>query len=294
MYVITGATGHTGKIIAERLLAAGKPVRAISRQAAHLEELKSKGAEPAVGDLADAAFLTRAFEGATAVYLVVPPKWDVTDWRAYQREVIGAFEKALTVNKVPKAVLLSSVGAHMLEGAGPVSGLAELEQAFTRIPGLDSLSLRAGFFMENFYANIPLIKQAGMFGYNLNPDVRLPMVHTRDIAEVALRHLLDLSFTGHGHVFVGGAADLTMPEAASILGQAIGKTDLSYMRFPDEAARNGMLQAGIPATIADGYVELFNAINGEEYQKGYERTAEVTTPTTFGDFAQNEFRFAFN
>jgi len=293
MYTITGATGHTGQHIAEGLLAAGHPVRVIGRSAERLAPLATKGAEAAVGDLADAAFLTKAFEGAQAVYLVIPPKWDVTEWRTFQRSIIESFLQALKASKVPKAVVLSSIGAHMLEGAGPVSGLAELEKALETVPGLDVLNLRAGFFMENFMANIGLIQQAGIFGYVVNPDVKIAMVHTRDIAEVALKHLLALDFTGHSHVFVNGPADLTMPEAAAILGKAIGKPELAYVPFPPADAKAGMMGAGVPETIADGYVELFLAVNGGAYYEGFVRNVENTTPTTLAWFAEQEFKPAF-
>ncbi|GAB4497459.1 MAG: hypothetical protein OHK0019_31120 [Saprospiraceae bacterium] len=94
-YVITGATGNTGRIVAENLLAAGQSVTVIGRDANKLAPLIAKGATPAIGDLADADFLTKTFDGATAVYLMIPPKWDVTDWRAYQRTVSDAYIQAL-------------------------------------------------------------------------------------------------------------------------------------------------------------------------------------------------------
>ena len=292
-YVITGATGNTGHLIAENLLAAGHTVTAVGRNAGKLASLAAKGAAPAVGDLSDAAFLTETFRNADAVYLVIPPKWDVTDWIAYQRSLIDAFTQALKSAGVKKAVVLSSMGAHLLKGAGPVSGLAELEHALHNVSGLDVLSLRAGFFMENFYGNIGLMKQAGIFGYTLNGEVSMPVVHTRDIAGVATQRLLDLDFTGHTHEFVGGAADLNMQQVAGILGQAIGKPDLAYVRFSDADAKAGMMQAGLPETIADGYNELFGALNKGIYQAGYQRTPAITTPTSLEWFAENEFKHAY-
>lgn len=293
MYVITGATGNTGKRIAENLLAAGKSVKVIGRSAERLAALVEKGAVPATGDLADANFLAEAFQGATAVYLLIPPKWDVSDWRAYQRTLIDAYVQALKASGVKKAVLLSSQGAHLLEGAGPISGLGEFEQAVRQVPGLDSLSLRAGFFMENLYANIGLIKQAGIFGYTLQPDFKLTVVHTRDIAEVATRRLLALDFSGHQHEFVAGPADVPMTEIAGILGAAIGKSDLAYVSFERDAARAGMLQAGLPEPIVDGYLEMFDAMRFLDFQAGFARTSGAATPTSLEWFAENEFKYAF-
>lgn len=292
MYVITGATGNTGHAIAEALLVAGKEVKAVVRDAAKGAKLAEKGAELAIGTLEDAAFLKETFKGAEAVYLLIPPKWDVTDWRAYQREIAQNFVHALQGSGVNYAVVLSSMGAHMPTGAGPVSGLYELEQALKTIEGLNVLNLRPAYFMENFYGNIGLIKAAGIQGYSLRADLKMPLVHTRDIAAVAIKHLLALDFEGHSHVFIAGAADYTMPEATAILSAAVGQP-FNYVQFSPAEARAGMLGAGIPETVADGYNELFDGLNSDEYLKGYERNASNTTPTTLEDFAKNEFAPAF-
>ncbi|NBB21683.1 NmrA family NAD(P)-binding protein [Runella sp. CRIBMP] len=293
MYVITGATGHTGHIIVEELIAAGKKVKAVVRNATKGGPLAEKGAQLAVGDLEDSAFLKETFKGAEAVYLMVPPKWNITDWRAYQREIIQNFVDALQGSGVKYAVVLSSMGAHMPTGAGPVSGLYDLEQALKTVAGLNVLNLRPGYFMENFLGNIGLIKAAGIQGYALNADLKVPLVHTHDIAEVAVKHFLTLDFEGHSHVFVAGAADYTMTEATAILSDAVGKP-FHYVQFSPEDARAGMIGAGLPETIADGYNELFAGLNSGEYLNGYERDASNTTPTTFEDFAKKEFAVAFN
>jgi uncharacterized protein YbjT (DUF2867 family) len=293
MYVITGATGHTGKLIAQQLLEAGKSVKVISRKPENVADLIAKGAEAVIGDLADAAFLTEAFKGATAVYAMIPPKWDVTDWRAFQLELTNSLVKAVKESGVKNVVMLSSQGAHMPEGAGPVSGLYYLEQGLKEIPGINVLALRPGFFMENLYGNMGLMKQAGIWGYSMQPDLKMPFVHTRDIAAIGAQRLLALDFKGFSHQFIAGAADLSMTEVADTLNKGLG-TQIPYFEFSKEDAFNGMVQAGIPATIAHGYGELFDALNSSEYQVGYTRSAENTTPTTLEWFVENEFKHAWN
>lgn len=293
MYIITGATGNTGHRIAESLLAAGKQVVAIGRDASKLQSLEIKGAKIAVGDLEDEAFLSKTFEGSTAVYALIPPKWDIQgDWRTYQRSVGTAITSAIKNAKVKNVVVLSSNGVHLPEGAGPVTGLYEFEQMLKGIEGLNIMSLRAGYFMENLFANIGMIKGLGFFGYSLKPDVKLPVVHTKDIADVATKHLLSLDFQGYNYIFVPGQRDLTMLEIAKILGDAIGKPDLNYVPFAAADAKVGMLQAGIPETIADGYNELFESINSGKYLNDYSRTPENTNPTSIEDFAK-EFAGAY-
>lgn len=294
MYIITGATGNTGAEITEALLAAGKKVTVIGRSADKLAGFVSKGAVAAVGSLEDEAFLTKVFTGATAVYAMIPPKWDLTsDWRTYQNVVGRAIANAIEKSGVQKVVVLSSNGAQLPNGAGPVSGLYDFEQMLKAIKGLDILSLRAGYFMQNLLTTIGMIKGMNILGYSLRNDVKTPMVHTKDIAAAGTKYLLSLDFKGFNHVFVPGAADLTMDEVANILGKAIGNPDLKYVTFPYEAAKAGMLQAGIPETIADGYNELFKSLNDGHYLNDYTRTQENTTPTTLEDFAKNEFAPAY-
>lgn len=293
MYVITGATGNTGKIIAEKLLAEGKAVTVVGRDENKLAPFVAKGAKAAVGELEDTAFLSQTFEGATAVYALIPPKWDIQeDWRGFQRKISKAFTQALKTAKVPYVVVLSSMGAQLPEGAGPVTGLYEFEQMLQTVEGLHILSLRPGFFMQNLYANIGMIKGLGFFGYSLNAEVSMPLVHTNDIAEVAAERLLTLDFEGYSHVFIAGERDLTMPEIAEVLGKAIGKPDLKYVSFSPEEAKAGMLQAGMPETIADGYNELFDCLNSSAYLNDYTRTPENTSRTSIEDFAK-EFAVAY-
>ena len=293
MYVITGATGNTGKKIVEDLLKAGKAVKALGRDAQKLQALAAQGAELGIGDLEDADFLSEQFAGAQAVYALIPPKWDLQEpWRNYQRRVGAAISTALERSAVKHVVVLSSNGAQMPEGAGPVSGLYEFEQMLQKIQGLNILSLRAGFFMQNFFAQIPMVKQAGIIGYSMKADTKTPIVHTDDIAAVATKHLLALDFTGVQKVFVPGQRDLTMQEVAEVLGKAIGKPELPYVTFSPADAKAGMLQSGIPETIADGYNELFEALSSGKYLSDYQRTPENTTPTSIEDFAK-EFAVAY-
>lgn len=293
MYVILGASGNTGYRIAKNLLEAGKDVKLVGRDEKKFQELVAQGAKTAIGDLEDAAFLAQTLNGAEAVYALIPPKWDLQGpWRDYQRKVGKSITEAIQASGVKNVVVLSSNGAHLPEGAGPVTGLYEFEQMLKGIAGLNILSLRAGYFMQNLFGVIGMIKGMGIFGYSLGRDVKTPIVHTNDIADVATKHLLSLDFKGFSHVFVPGQRDLTMPEVAQVLGAAIGKPDLQYVQFTNADAKAGMLQAGIPETIADGYNELFDSLNSGKYLNDYTRTPENTNPTSIEDFAK-EFAVAY-
>lgn len=293
MYVIAGASGNTGRIIANTLLDAGKTVKVISRNAEHVADLVAKGATAAIGNLNDAAFLTAAFRGAKAVYTLIPPTWQVTNWRQYQTETGFAIASAVQAAGVPYVVNLSSQGAHLPEGAGPVSGLFYVETMLNSIPGLNVKHLRAGFFMQNFLAFTGMIKHLNLYGSSLKPDLKIPVVHARDIAAVAAEELLALNFTGNSVRFVAGAADVTMAEATSILGKAIGNPDLPYVQFSQEDELQGALKNGLPLAIAEGYRDLYHALNDGNYQDGFERNEQTTTPTSLQWFAENEFGQAY-
>jgi uncharacterized protein YbjT (DUF2867 family) len=288
MYVITGASGHTGHRIAQQLLQAGKPVRAIVRNAGKVQDLKDLGAEIAEGDLEDEAFLAKAFQGATAVYAMIPPKWDVADWRPWQLKVGQTITNAIQEAGVKKVILLSSLGAHLPSGAGPVTGLYDFETLLKGVSGLDVLAVRPAYFMSNLYAQVDMIKGMGIMGSALNGDLPAPMIHPNDIGDAITPHFLALDWTGFSVADLGGAKSYTMKEVASIIGNAIGKPELPYVQFSYEDSLNGMLGAGLAETIAKGYNEMYQSMNEGYFLDAYVRTTANSTATTLEAFVEQE------
>ena len=212
MYVILGASGNTGSIVADFLLSKGKKVRVVGRDAARLERFVRKGADAFTATLSDAVALTKAFSGARAAYLLLPP---ITSREDQERES-DAIAKAVTESGLRYAVYLSSYGAQVPEGTGPVTGLHSSEQKLNAIGGLNVLHLRAAYFMENNLAAIGMIQGMGIFGHALLPDLKLPMAATRDVGDYAARRLLDLDFSGKQTRDLLGERDLSMTEATAI------------------------------------------------------------------------------
>jgi len=190
MYVIAAATGNIGKAITVNLLSQGKKVRVIGRKADKLQEFVSKGAETAVGDLNDAAFVTKAFENAKAVFCLVPPNPQSKDFRSEQNNISKNFANAVKTNNVKYAVLLSSIGAHLRNGAGIVDGLGNMEENFLELKNVHVLNLRPTYFMENLLGQVGIIKQMGIAGSPMKGDMLLPIVAIKDIAAVATNRLL--------------------------------------------------------------------------------------------------------
>jgi uncharacterized protein YbjT (DUF2867 family) len=289
MYVITGATGHTGRGIVDRLASQRHIVRAIGRGRERLRVLEAKGAEAYVCDLADTDELTRAFYGALAVYVMIPPTNESPDFRTYQELIGDSLATAIKEAGVTHAVCLSSVGADKSEGTGPVVGLHNLEQKLNRIGGLNVLHLRAGYFMENTFAQAGIIRAMGKAGGPLTPDLKIPMIATRDISAIAAEELLNSEFTGKQTRELLGQRDISMKEVAAILGKVIGRGGLQYVQLPEDAARKAMVQFGLTRDLTDLLLEMVDALSRGHMKALEPRSARNTTPTSYETFAMEEF-----
>lgn len=285
LYAITAATGHTGRRIAQDLLAARKKARVIGRSAERLQPLVEKGAEPCVGSVDDIAAMTRAFTGATAVYTLIPPDLAQKDFRGYQNQVSEALVAALRQAGVRYVVNMSSVGAHVGEKLGPINGLHDHEQRMNTLDGVNIVHLRPGFFIENLFMLIEPIKKMGAAGSPLRGDVPLAMIATQDIAAVATKLLLDLSFSGKSTRELLGERDLTMQEATQVLGKAIGKENLPYKQVPFEVAEQAMVAMGMSPESARLLNQMYRSANEGLLRPAEPRSPENTTPTSIEDFA---------
>ncbi len=293
MHVILGASGHTGSIIADTLLLKGEKVRVLrgrdlGRPSSRFES--GKGAEAVTANFSDAAALTKAFSGADAAYLMLPP----VSSREDQERQSDAIATAVKESGLRYAVHLSSYGAQVPEGTGPVAGLHASEQKLNAISGLNVLHLRAALFMENLLAAIGMIHGMGIVGNALLPDLKLPMIATRDVGDYAALRLLDLDFSGKQTRELLGERDLSMTEATAVIARGIGKPDLRYQQFPYDQAEQALTQMGVPPKTAALYIELYKAINAGVLAAQEPRSPENTTPTSFEEFVQDVFAPAYH
>jgi uncharacterized protein YbjT (DUF2867 family) len=285
-YVITGATGNTGKPVALGLLEKGHKVRIISRSAEKAKELTDKGAELFIGDTYDLNVVKNAFAGADAAYVMIPFDAAAPDYTASQVKHAVSIAEGLKITGVKHIVMLSSVGAHLTEGAGVVQGLQKAEAIFSAIDGLNTMYLRAGYFMENTLMQVGAIKFMGAMATPVLADLKIPMVATRDIAAVALGYLSDLNFTGKNVDYVLGQRDVSYNEIAGIFGTAIGKPDLKYHAGSYDEGKQAMLQMGMGESVVNKLIEFIKSMNEGLVLGDCKRTTANTTPTSIEDFSK--------
>ncbi|MCE6988033.1 NAD(P)H-binding protein [Dyadobacter sp. CY323] len=267
-YLITGSLGNISLPVTKKLVAAGHDVTVLSSSSDKKAEIEALGAHAAIGSVTDLAFVQSTFEDAEVAYLMIPSVFSVEDYAKFQHEVADNYIAALKGSSIKHIVLLSSIGAHLRNGAGPIDALGYLEEQLLTLPDLHLKFLRPSYFFNNLYSVAGLIEQAGIAGNNFgDTDEKLILVQTDHIAEVATGHLLNL-FSGNSITYI--SSDERHPtEIADILGNAIGKPNTPWVTFTDEQAFEGLLGAGLNQSFASAYVAMGQAIRSGKLQEDY-------------------------
>lgn len=286
LYAIMGATGHIGQVLATELLKRGNKVRAIDRNEDKLNALKALGAETAFVDFDKADALSSVFIGAKAVYSFIPPGYFANDFGVYQDNVGDAIVDAIKIAKTKYVLNISSIGANLDSKTGPILSYYKQEKRLETLTDVNIVHLRPSYFMENLQWSIPFIKSTGNNGSALRSDLPFPFVATNDIGIKAAEILDKLDFQGHSIFELTGPRELTMQEATSIFGRALGKPDLKYVQLSYEDVRNSMVSEGMFSIMADLMVDMYKAFNSEAIQFTQKITPEHRGPTTIEEFAK--------
>jgi len=248
MFVVLGATGNTGSAVLETLLSKKQPVRVIVRSADKGAGWKAKGADVAVASLDDVSVLTKAFEGAKGLYLLVPPNYGAEAWLADQRARMDRAAEAVQKSGVDHVVFLSSVGGHLHGGTGPIRAASYGEQALGCLAKRLTI-LRPCYFMDNWAPVIGAAKAQGVLPTFIAPTAKIPMISTKDIGRIGAEQLMTGGY-GKQIVEMAGPDEYSPDQAAAALSQILGKTvtaqhaplsavvpTFKSFGFSDEAAR---------------------------------------------------------
>lgn len=281
-----GATGHIGYNLTLELVKKGHAVRALGRDAAKLKELKTKGVHIFAGDTTDSSLLTDIFTGCDAVFSFLPPGYSESDLVVFREKTGDAIVHALKTAKISYVINLSSIGAHLPSGTGPIKELHHQEERLNSLDHINILHFRPGFFMENLIALIPSIKHTGMVVGALKPDLVMPMVSTTDIAQKVCGFFDPLKFKGVTVFEFGGPEDLSMSQAATILGKAIGHPHLHYTQIPYREAEKNIVASGVKHQLAHAMVEMYKGFNEKLIVPTQKLTAEHRGKTNLQTFSK--------
>lgn len=264
MYAITGVTGHVGGAAARALR--GHPIRTVGRNPA---------ANDVVADLADAEALTSAFKGCDGAFVLLPTIPPFTD--AAHRHVADAVAAAVRASGLPHVVLLSSWGADLAEGTGPVRWLHHIENRL-RATGTILTALRSPHFQEKVETVLDAATGAGVYPvFADSADVPIPMVATGDIGAVVARCLIEPPAAGE--VVVLQAPAYTERQVAEALGEQLGRP-LKVVTVPRPGRLDALTSTGVPPALAAELVALFNADEDGRLQPRGDRSVRCTTEIT--------------
>ncbi len=277
MIVVTTPTGHIGSQVVENLLAANEAVRVIARDPARLPTGVRARIEIVQGSSDDEGVLMRALEGAESLFLVVPPSLTTNDVREYYLRFTRPACRAIAGQGVHRVVTVSGLGRRVAVNAGPVTASFAKDVEIERT-GVHFRALWCPGFMENMLRQVDALKHQAAFFAPVLPDLKAPLVATRDIAVRGAQLLIDRSWTGQDGLAVLGPEDLSANDMASIMTDALGKS-IRFHSMPAHEYRAQFLRFGASEALAQDLVDMYAA--KDLLDSAEPRTPENTTPTTF-------------
>jgi uncharacterized protein YbjT (DUF2867 family) len=252
--VIAGASGKTGRVVAETLLAQGKKIRVIVRNAAQGEAWRARGAQIALASLDDADALRRALDGATGFYALLPEDVTVRDFHAHRRRMADAMAAAVKASGVPHVVMLSAVLAVLPDGNGPGKDLHYAENAL-RATGSKITALRPVSFQENVMLALQAAQYEGIYPNFLpSADIPFPAIATQDVGRIAARCLVEPPKQSEIIDLVGPLCSVR--QMAEKLGGVLGKS-LRVVDLPAAAHIEVLTKANLPQQFAEAVAEMY-------------------------------------
>lgn len=275
MYVIAGATGRVGSATAKNLLNEGKAVRVLVRRRSDADEWEAQGAEARVVHLDDRAELADALTGCAGFFALLPFDLAADDLDDHAARLIASIAGAVADANVPHVVMLSSTGADLAEGTGPITGLYGLEQAL-RATGTVLTALRSGHFQEKVSDVVEVARETGVYPvFATSADVPLPMVATADLGAVAAQALQSPPDVSEDVDVIGPS--YSERAVAALLGEALGR-ELQVATLPERARVSALVEAGFRPHIAESLAELYRADEQGLLAPRGDRMVRVHTP----------------
>ena len=286
------------------LINKGHTVTVISSNPEKQQAIAQLGATAAIGTVTDASFLAATFAGADAVYCMIPFDFKESDQEAYFRKVAQNYIDAIRKAGVKRVINLSGWAVELVHDN-------LVEKMMNELTDVAVTHMRPASFYSNFYSAMSLIKGNGMMGWmmglryyglgaffgrrglllgNYGGNDRIVLVAPEDIA-AAVAEELEAPMKGKKIRYVG-SDEMTCNEAAHILGAAIGKPWMKWVRVSDKQMQKGLKMAGMPSALAATLVRMQAAIHDGTILKKYDANRPVLGKIKLKDFAK-EFAAAY-
>jgi uncharacterized protein YbjT (DUF2867 family) len=284
--VVTGSLGHISKPLTQELIKKGHSITVVSSKPERKGAIEALGAKAAIGKAEDTDFLTGTFGGADLVYTMIPPG-DVNapgfDLYEAVRVLMNSYRQAIANAGIKRVIHLSSIGAHTDQGNGLLKLHHIAESTLKQLPADVRLTfMRPTGFYYNLLAFIPMIKSRGIMAANYGEGDLAAWVAPVDIA-AAIVDEIENPGTGNPVVRYVASDEVSCKDTARILGEAIGKPDLQWIKIPDQQMLEGLVAFGMKPDIAAGMVEMYS---GRSWYDDYLRHRPVLGPTKVADFAK--------
>lgn len=269
MQVVFGANGRAGGETARALIERGLDVRIVLRRAEQAATWRDTGVEVAIADMEDASAVAAALEGASGAFLLNPPP-SVGNPHEQTEKIGTALAEAARRMQMPKAVVLSSVGAQHAAGTGVITTLNRLE---TLLDGAATATmfLRPGYFVESWSEVAEPAMTEGILPTFIDPAQKIPMVSTIDVGRAAAQ-LLAEDWKGQRIVELGGPEDWSASDVAAAFATALGRP-VTPTFIPPEQRAAMLAAAGVPKETADALLGMYDGIASGKvaFEPGVER-----------------------
>jgi uncharacterized protein YbjT (DUF2867 family) len=282
--IVTGSLGNISKPLTKELVGKGHQATVISSKPERQKNIEALGAKAAIGSLENPEFLATTFKDADAVYCMIPFDFKATDQDKYFQKIGDNYVQAIKHTGTKRAVFLSGWTADIVSSYN-------VNDILSQLSSISVTELRPGSFYTNMYGYINMIKDKGVIMSNYGGEDRIAFVSPNDIATVAAEELTT-SFLGRKIRYIA-SEELTCNEAATILGEAIGKPDLKWITLTDEQMQNGLIQSGIPLQLAKNMVDMQAAMHSGIIFENYKSNRPVLGKIKLNDFAK-EFAAVYN
>jgi len=305
--VLTGSLGNISKPLATDLIAKGHSVTVISSNPEKQKDIQVLGAKAAIGKLEDTDFLASTFEGAEAVYCMIPMNMNDAHQQAYINKIAKNYVQALKQAGVNRVVLLSGWSADLIKGENA-------EDIFNELTNTSITIMRPASFYTNFYFSMDMIKGKGLIGKfltlrhsglmalltgktgllmgNYGGDDKIIFVSPKDIAEAVAEELVNPP-TKKVKIRYVGSEEMTCNEAAKIIGSAVGKPYLKWVLISDKQMLQGLKMAKMPQELAETMVEMQSVMHNGAPLKNFHKNNPQMGKVKLKDFAK-EFALIYN